>query len=307
MGGARPLGYLPTVPTALDHLIALLLAGLFPVWGATFGFQRLRRAGPDDLPRVRRSVYRAAMILLWGLTFATLALWLANGRPLAHIGLAPVVNGGLIGTGLGLVVVVVYVLRERRHILDDPEGLELVRRRLRHLEVVMPRAPGEMRDFVALSITAGVCEEVLYRGYLIWYFQHWLGLVPSAALAALLFGVGHTYQGPRGVALTAAVGAFLAAVYLLSGSLLVPVLLHALMDVHSGHLAYVAFRRQDAERAARRAALAGGSDTTGHPSAPQDADPEAVVAEGGSGGAGEAAPSGAGPAGAPERGSDGGA
>jgi len=268
VGRRRRLGYPAAVPTLFDHAIAVLLAALFPVWGTTLGFRRLQRAAECDLPRVRRSVYRAAMALLWGLTAAVVAIWVASGRDFRVLGLVPVLSGGLLGTGLGLVVVVVYVLRERHRLLADREGLDLVRRRLHHIEAMMPRTPGDMRAFVALSITAGVCEEILYRGYLIWYFQHWLGVLPAAGLAAVLFGIGHAYQGPRGMALTGVVGAFLAAVYLLSGSLLVPVLLHALMDIHSGHLAYVAYAREDAERAARRVAWAAPPAPDGEPGEP---------------------------------------
>jgi sarcosine oxidase len=54
--------------------------------------------------------------------------------------------------------------------------------------------------------------------------------------------------------LTGIVGGFFAAVYFVSGSLYAPMLLHALMDLHSGHMAYVANRKEDEQREARRRA-----------------------------------------------------
>jgi membrane protease YdiL (CAAX protease family) len=93
-------------------------------------------------------------------------------------------------------------------------------------------------------VTAGICEEILYRGYLFWYLGHRLEPIPTLVVASVIFGFGHTYQGLRGVLLTTAVGAFLGLAYGVTGSLFAPMLIHALMDLHSGHLGYVAFRRE---------------------------------------------------------------
>jgi len=241
------------VLTPFDHAFTIVLVALFPVWGSTLGYRRLKRADPAERPRLRLLQYRRAIAVQWLLVAALAALWVARHRPWSALGLVPRLTPGLGGVAFGTVIVLFYMLRERGKILRDEEGLAEVRTRLDHVQPLMPRTPIEFRWFFALSITAGVCEEALYRGYLLWYFQHGLGLIPAAAASTVAFGIGHSYQGLRGVLTTGAAGAFLAAVYLVSGSLLMPMLLHALMDLHSGHLGYVAFSREDAARA--RAAL----------------------------------------------------
>jgi membrane protease YdiL (CAAX protease family) len=107
--------------------------------------------------------------------------------------------------------------------------------------------------FFALSGTAGVCEEALYRGFLIWYLLAWAWLVTphqaflvAAIGSSLLFGAGHAYQGVRGALLTAAVGGFLAAVYWITRSLFAGMVIHALMDLHAGYLSHLAYRRAPA-------------------------------------------------------------
>lgn len=244
------------MPVWPDHALFLVLVLLGPLWGSMVGFRRLMRASSDDLPRVRRSVYRTAIVVQWTLTIATLAWWWATRRPWETIGLVPKANLGLAGVAIGFAIVLVLVLRQRAQALHDDEALEEVRRKLSRLERMMPRAPGELSAFYRLSITAGICEEVLYRGFLIWYLSHVFGLIPSVIVAAAIFGLGHAYQGPRGVLTTGLVGAFFGAVYAIAGSLFVPMLMHALMDMHSGNLGYAAFRRGDeleAEAARARA------------------------------------------------------
>ena len=260
------------MPLPFDHALAALLAIFFPIWAATLGFRRLKRATLETLPRVRRSVYATAMVIQWGLIAVVAVLWVTTRRAWSELGLVPIPSPGLIGVLVGLAIVVVFIVRQRRGLLADEDGLELVRRRLRNIERMMPRTPGELRGFFALSVTAGVCEEILYRGYMIWYLTHFLGLIPAALVAAAVFGLGHSYQGPRGVLLTGAVGAFLGGIYLVTGSLFVPMVVHALMDIHSGHLGYVAFRAEDQSlaRAAREPLFDDTPGVDGAPVSPEE-------------------------------------
>jgi membrane protease YdiL (CAAX protease family) len=64
------------------------------------------------------------------------------------------------------------------------------------ISALLPRGPIEMALWVALAISAGVCEEVVFRGYFQEQFQAWTGSVLLALLLqAVLFGVSHGYQG----------------------------------------------------------------------------------------------------------------
>jgi membrane protease YdiL (CAAX protease family) len=231
----------------LDHLIALILCLAGPVLSRTVGFRRLRRASTQELPAVRRSVYRVAIIVQWALAGLVLLWWRLEHRSLVSIGLAPVITAGMIGTLVGLVIVAVALIRQRMQALRDDDALAEVRRRLDHIELMLPHSAAEFGGFARLSVTAGVCEELLYRGFLTWYFAHVMGLLPAMAVASIVFGLGHAYQGPRGMALTTVVGAFFAGVYWVSGSLYVSMLIHALMDLHSGHLAWKAYERRPPE------------------------------------------------------------
>ena len=261
MGQARASGqlvargrasrYAAFVLTPFDHLLFVVLSVLGPVWGATVGYRRLIRADACDLPRVRGSVYRTAIAMQWTLTAVAIALWLWTGRAWSLLGVVPHPTWGLGGTALGAAIVIVFVIRQRREAIADDDALEEVSERMRHVEPMLPRTPAEMRTFVKLAFTAGICEELLYRGFMIFYVSRFTNLFAAAAIVSLIFGIGHLYQGRRGVVLTAFAGAFFAAVYLVSGSLFIAMLLHVLMDLHSGHLAYVALRRAD-EREAER-------------------------------------------------------
>ena len=235
--------------TIFDHALALVLAVVFPIRAGFMGFGRLKRAAPADVPRVRMWVYRGAMITQWGLVALTVALWISTGRSWRALGLIPVLGGGLIGVSVGLVFVVILVLRQQMSGQRDEQALATMRRRMEHLERMLPHTKSELNWFYLLSLTAGICEEFLYRGYMIWYLQKLgLALIPAALVSCVIFGFGHLYQGLRGILLTSVAGAFLAAVYLLSQSLYAGMAFHFLMDAYSGRTMYGVFRESSEAR-----------------------------------------------------------
>ena len=63
---------------------------------------------------------------------------------------------------------------------------------------IAPRDPVESLVWVALSITAGICEETIFRGYLQKQFIAWTrSQAVGVVLSAVLFGAGHIYQGAK--------------------------------------------------------------------------------------------------------------
>ncbi len=103
------------------------------------------------------------------------------------------------------------------------------------LRALLPATTRERWAFAALSVVAGVGEEVVFRGYAIPVLAEVTGSVwGAAAITSLVFGVLHVYQGSLGVVRTAVMGGVLAAGLLLSGNLWAPILGHALIDVLVG-------------------------------------------------------------------------
>jgi uncharacterized protein len=98
---------------------------------------------------------------------------------------------------------------------------------------MLPRTPTERRQFVAVAVTAGTAEELMYRAFLIAYI-HWLWPSGSAlavcTIAGVAFGLVHLYQGPRGVIGTGILGIVLGLIYLGAGIIVVMVA-HTLIDL----------------------------------------------------------------------------
>jgi membrane protease YdiL (CAAX protease family) len=85
-------------------------------------------------------------------------------------------------------------------------------------------------DLALLSVSAGVGEEMLFRGVIQGFLGRLLGRWPGLVLASLLFGLLHPVSLGY-VAVAALLGAYLGAVWLVSGNLLTVMVAHAVYDL----------------------------------------------------------------------------
>ncbi|WP_237562824.1 CPBP family intramembrane glutamic endopeptidase [Bacillus dakarensis] len=101
------------------------------------------------------------------------------------------------------------------------------------IQFLLPSSLGERLFFLLIAITAGVCEEIIFRGVMFYYLSHLpfeLPLVAIGIISSLLFGIVHLYQGWKGVLLTTCLGAVLFFLFVGTGDLWVPIILHFIID-----------------------------------------------------------------------------
>ncbi len=110
-------------------------------------------------------------------------------------------------------------------------------------DTLLPRSPLEVLVWAAASVTAGVCEELGFRGYVQRQLRAFTG---STALAvagqAAVFGIFHLYQGWKNVLVIALLGVLFGAFAAWRGNLRVNILSHAMTDFWEGWLKFVVWR-----------------------------------------------------------------
>lgn len=200
------------IPNAFDVAVLAMLAGALAVETASSG--RLRAAILAGSPTARLHVYKWSVISSWGICFVILGLWAGLSRPWQSLFLGDAASWRL-ALGLALGSVFVWLnFRDRRVLLARPDVLAKFRRHFDPLAHLMPRSMDERQWWVIVSITAGITEEIVCRGYLLALVAHFATLWIAAPIAALLFGIGHAYQG----------------------SLLPAIIVHCIVDLISGDI-----------------------------------------------------------------------
>jgi membrane protease YdiL (CAAX protease family) len=230
-------------PFELAVLATILV--LWPAFIHFVSFPRMRARLATGAPGVRAGVYRTIALQEWALVMlAAAAAWAAH-RPFADLGVRLRPGWGLcIGLGLCVAAGTLSWL-QAAGVRRSPRRQERVRKQLSVLgdaALLLPRTPGEAWGFAGISVTAGCCEEFLFRGFAIWALSAWMPMWAAAAVSCAGFGIAHSYQGVNGSVRAGLVGVVMAALYLGSGSLLAVVILHAILDLGSGFTTYFALR-----------------------------------------------------------------
>lgn len=189
----------------------------------------------------RGRLYRAEVIALWGVTFAILGLWMAKARPWGWLHLGAI-SALRFGSGLLVAAIIVALsvlqLQKVQKALQRPRAVAKLREKLAPVELLIPVTDRERRGFWLLSVSAGICEEVIYRGFLLWLITAWTGLIAAILLSTAIFGFMHIYIGVAQVPRTAVVGLVLALIVVASGSLWPAMIIHAAIDLSSGELGF---------------------------------------------------------------------
>jgi membrane protease YdiL (CAAX protease family) len=102
-------------------------------------------------------------------------------------------------------------------------------------ERILPQSAAELLPYFALAITAGLCEEFLYRGFAMAVLFH-VGFQAWAVvfLSSLLFGLAHSYQGRGGIVMTLLIGIILGSSRIVFDSLVPAIFWHSAVDVVAG-------------------------------------------------------------------------
>ena len=140
-------------------------------------------------------------------------------------------TGVLVGFWVGAIGIMIVPILLLRRQLDEVPAIGDIR-------AILPRNRGELPYGAGLGLTAGIVEELLFRLALPALLFGVLQGIPGAGalsfgIAALVFGALHLYQGPLGILFSFILGLVFSLLYLASGTILAPIVLHALVDLRS--------------------------------------------------------------------------
>lgn len=216
---------------ALSHYLIAAFMLLFPYWD----YWELRRLRKLKAVGVKVSFYIRTTAVLWIFTILVLQV-----HPLAIYNIAPqfailsVKMQRFVGLGLSAIVMLLVIapIVQLSRVSAEKRGRALAA--LDKADFLIPQSANERVLFAALAISAGVCEEIICRGFFIGYFQSepWGWSLALAVFAsAALFGMAHAGQGWKGMISTGLAGLLFGFIYIGTGSLLLPMIVHACVDL----------------------------------------------------------------------------
>jgi membrane protease YdiL (CAAX protease family) len=213
-------------------LIFLVLGAVLP-WR---GYARLKKL--QSIPKItssdRLALYVSTIAFQW--IAAALVGWRAwaRGYSLAELGLLTQGRIGLLTPSIfGALVLATFQWFNLRRLGRLPEKLRVKFRSL--AERLFPQSAIEMLLYSVLGVTAGICEEFLYRGFAMATLSHsGVPLGAVIAISSILFGLAHIYQGRGGFVSTLFIGTVFGIARIAYDSIVPVVFWHVAIDLVAG-------------------------------------------------------------------------
>jgi membrane protease YdiL (CAAX protease family) len=218
-----------------DFWLIFLVLGVLIPWRGNARLKRLL-SQPASGTKEKLVLYASTIAFQWILLGLVAWRALARGLTANELGLARRVGVEIfVASVLGAALLSAFQCFNLRRLGRTSGPVVDMMRKL--AERLLP-TQGKLVEFLpycVLALTAGVCEEFLYRGF----SMAALGRVgmPAWAIVVLtsaLFGLAHAYQGRGGIVGTALLGALFAASRLIFSSLVPVIVWHAAVDVTAG-------------------------------------------------------------------------
>ncbi len=219
-----------------DHLIAAILMIVAPMYTLLRRRTRSIEGMVFDASQ-KRTLYLANSLFQWGIVAIVVVAWVLQGHPITAMGLQlPNLELWPWVIAVTLLFWGAYAWNTWRQI-GTPEALEETRAQWRSKTPFMPANKKEYCWFILMAFTAGICEEILFRGFLMTYLQALSYGSPkfqSMVVSAAVFAVLHVYQGRVAAMKIFVFSLVFGALYILTNSILLSILVHVLVDLASG-------------------------------------------------------------------------
>ena len=218
----------------------IILSCAFPIAGYLL-FRRLKKKSDSGLNSRKIRTYTYVILSEWMFVFGLIWLNYKHGYSIVELGENfGNLNSTIITTAVLLAIFAVMAYLNVQQIRQM--NLDKLEAELGPLKMFLPSNRSESIVFILIAFTAGICEELLYRGWLQNMFVYgtgsvWIGLL----LGAVIFGFGHAYQGKLGIVQTGIYGLIFGAVFLFTKSLVAGQVLHVVIDSVNGLIGGYAF------------------------------------------------------------------
>lgn len=216
-----------------DFWVIFFVLGVLIPWRGRVRLKRLLSQPPPGT-KEKLALYGSTIGFQWVLL--GLVAWRSLVRGLAEkeLGLGHRVGLELVAAGLlGAALLFAFQWFNLRRVGRSSGGVADLMRTL--AARLLPANAVEFAPYCALAVTAGICEEFLYRGFAMAALSRagapgWAVVV----ITSILFGLAHAYQGRGGMIGTGLLGVLFAIMRLIFNSLLPVTAWHAAVDLAAG-------------------------------------------------------------------------
>jgi membrane protease YdiL (CAAX protease family) len=212
----------------IEHILVGFIVIVMPCL-SVYELQRLKKS--QD-PNGKVKIYLKSLVILWTLT--GIIGYISSPKELYYfnysIEISLIIKLFLVLCLIFFVVTTIAPL----FLLKNKEFKGKLIESFQERQFLFPVKKLEIYLFGFVAISVGICEEVIFRSFLVDYLYALpigVSIITSMIIAGILFGIGHFHQGINGVISAIIVGFLMSYLFIATGSLLLPMIVHAVYDM----------------------------------------------------------------------------
>lgn len=190
----------------------------------------------DDIRRddkYRLSDYKHTLLLFWMQAFFILSNYILFKSPaLNFYPTFTLINLVFIILILGFALVQHSLTKVKEHYVFK------LKERLNDIYHYLPKTHKELQWFIFLSISAGVCEEIIFRVFLFEFLKSYSSMIFAFITVNLIFAITHFGSGIKNLISSFILGLLFQTIFYLTENIWIAVLLHTVIDINVGILGY---------------------------------------------------------------------
>lgn len=213
-------------------LILVILIGIFyPIYIFVTHKKVNKNINIDEKHRLID--YKQTQLIFWGLTLLILVNYFVYKQPTLNF----YPKFSLINIGLTILILAFTFFQYTTTKISTDSAIA-VKEKLKDVYHYLPKTDKELKWFLFLSISAGVCEEILFRLFLFEFLKENSNLIIAFIITNLIFAITHIGSGRTNLISSFILGLLFSAIYYFTENIWIAIILHASIDINAGILGY---------------------------------------------------------------------
>lgn len=216
----------------LTHVLVLLIGLLYPTY-FFFTYKKTNDRIKNE-ENYRLLDYKKTIFIFWMLTLLVIGnTFIDKSIPLNFY---PSFNST--GIVLAILILIFIGLQIVSSKVSTTEKAESVIEKMKDNYHYLPKSKREFIWFNLLSLSAGICEEIIFRLFIFSYLIENANLVIAFILTNVIFALTHIGSGKQNIISALILGLLFTAIYYFTNNIWLSIILHSAIDISAGVLGY---------------------------------------------------------------------
>ncbi len=217
------------------HVLVLIIVLIYPAY-FLFTYKKTNHQIKND-ENYRLVDYKQTIFIFWMLTLLVIGnTFIDKSIPLNFY---PTFN--TIGIILATLILIFIGLQIVTSKVSTIEKAESVIEKMKDNYHYLPKSKREFIWFNLLSLSAGICEEIIFRLFMFSYLLENTNTAIAFILTNILFALTHIGSGKQNILSSFILGLLFTAIYYFTRNIWLSMILHSAIDISAGFLAYYAY------------------------------------------------------------------